>query len=81
MDVNESASRRLFFYREQGGGQAARGTSRGETRLSKDLNLVMPASVRLEPMLVLGEQAWSLQLRIVHGSGASCVSYVVWSLV
>lgn len=62
---------------EQGGGQAVRGTSRGETRLSKDLDLVMPASVRLEPVLVLGEQAWSLQLRIVHGSGASCVSYVV----
>ncbi|MEI3463970.1 MAG: hypothetical protein V8Q46_03825 [Bifidobacterium angulatum] len=62
---------------EQGGGQAAHGTSRGETRLSKDLDLVMPASVRLEPMLVFGEQAWSLQLRIVHGSGVSCVSYVV----
>ena len=38
---------------------------------------IMPGSVRLEPMLMLGEQAWSLQLRIAYGGDSGGASYVV----
>ena len=70
----DAAKERLAL--EQGE-PARRSGNRGGAERGNGQSHIMPGSVRLEPMLMLGEQAWSLQLRIVHGRDRDGVSYVV----
>ena len=59
------------------GEPAGRSGSHGGARRGDGPSRIAPGSVRLEPMLMLGEQAWSLQLRIAYGGNSDGVSYVV----